>query len=164
MEAVAIIPWPDGEGMRDEARALGRPRLLVIADDAPPPIVLDSLEDWVRASARPEDRAARLALLEARGVRAQRIVPELDPDGVLHFGDRWAPLPPLEARIVEAMLAKFGKVVSRRELTKAGWPEANPGRNSLDVHVLRLRRRLEPIELAIRTVRARGYVLEPAIP
>jgi hypothetical protein len=30
------------------------------------------------------------------------------------------------------------------------------------VHVLRLRRRLSPLRLAIRTVRSRGYLLERA--
>jgi DNA-binding response OmpR family regulator len=30
----------------------------------------------------------------------------------------------------------------------------------LDVHVLRLRRRVAPIGLVIRTVRSRGYLLE----
>jgi DNA-binding winged helix-turn-helix (wHTH) protein len=42
------------------------------------------------------------------------------------------------------------------------WPGSAPGRNVLDVHVLRLRRRLAPLGLAIRTVRSRGYMLERA--
>ena len=41
-------------------------------------------------------------------------------------------------------------------------PGTAPGRNVLDVHVLRLRRRLAPLGLAIRTVRSRGYMLEQA--
>ena len=45
---------------------------------------------------------------------------------------------------------------------RAGWPSGAPGRNALDVHVLRLRRRLVPLALAIRTVRSRGYLLESA--
>ena len=53
-------------------------------------------------------------------------------------------------------------VVSRDALARAGWPEGAPGRNALDVHVLRLRRRLAPLGLAIRTVRSRGYLLEHA--
>ena len=59
-------------------------------------------------------------------------------------------------------MGRFGAVVSRSELLAAGWPEGAPGRNALDVHVLRLRRRLVPVRLAIRTVRSRGYLLEPA--
>ena len=35
-----------------------------------------------------------------------------------------------------------------------------PTRNALDVHVLRLRRRLAPLGLEIRTVRSRGYLLQ----
>ena len=46
------------------------------------------------------------------------------------------------------------------EMSQAGWPEGAPGRNALDVHVLRLRRRLAPLSLVIRTVRSRGYLLE----
>jgi len=59
------------------------------------------------------------------------------------------------------MLERFGAVVSRESLGRAGWPDGAPGRNALDVHVLRLRRRLAPVHLAIRTVRSRGYLLEP---
>lgn len=44
---------------------------------------------------------------------------------------------------------------------RAVWPGQAPGRNALDVHILRLRRRLLPLGLAIRTVRSRGYLLEP---
>ncbi len=38
-----------------------------------------------------------------------------------------------------------------------------PGRNVLDVHIVRLRRRLAPLELVIRTVRSRGYLLEDGV-
>ena len=37
------------------------------------------------------------------------------------------------------------------------------GTSYLDVHVLRLRRRLAQVGLAIRTVRSRGYLLEPTM-
>ena len=39
-----------------------------------------------------------------------------------------------------------------------------PGRNALDVHVLRLRRRIAPLALSIKTVRSRGYLLEALTP
>jgi len=97
----------------------------------------------------------------ARRARAKLIVhPELDDDGVLRLGDGWVPLPPVEARLTAAMVERYGAVVSRDALARAGWPEGAPGRNALDVHVLRLRRRLSPLSLAIRTVRSRGYLLE----
>jgi DNA-binding response OmpR family regulator len=63
-----------------------------------------------------------------------------------------------------ALLDRFGSVVSRDALSKAGWPNGTGGRNALDVHVLRLRRRLDAVGLAIRTVRARGYLLEVGVP
>ena len=79
---------------------------------------------------------------------------------MLRVGDRWVSLPPVEARLTEALLDRFGAVVSRDALARSGWPGGSPGRNALDVHVLRLRRRLSPLQLAIRTVRSRGYLLE----
>jgi DNA-binding response OmpR family regulator len=57
---------------------------------------------------------------------------------------------------------RFGAVVGREALARAGWPEGAPGRNALDVHVLRLRRRLVTVGLSIKTVRSRGYLLEAA--
>ena len=64
--------------------------------------------------------------------------------------------------MVVRMLDRWGQVVGREELADAGWPAGAPGRNALDVHVLRLRRRLARVGLVIRTVRSRGYVLELA--
>ena len=66
----------------------------------------------------------------------------------------------MEARLTEALIGRFGAVVSRDALARAGWPGGAPGRNALDVHVLRLRRRLDGLGLVIRTVRSRGYLLE----
>ncbi len=89
--------------------------------------------------------------------------PTLDEDGLLRSGHRWVPLPPVESRLTRALLDRFGAVVSRDALSRAGWPLGAPGRNVLDVHVLRLRRRVVPVDLAIRTVRSRGYLLEPSV-
>jgi DNA-binding response OmpR family regulator len=58
------------------------------------------------------------------------------------------------------LLDRFAAVVGREALARAGWPSGAPGRNALDVHILRIRRRLAPLGLAIRTVRSRGYLLE----
>jgi DNA-binding winged helix-turn-helix (wHTH) protein len=89
-------------------------------------------------------------------------VPEIDVHGVLRFGSGWVSLPPVEARLADALVVRFGAVVGRDTLRRSVWPGSSPGRNVLDVHVLRLRRRLAPLGLAIRTVRSRGYMLEQA--
>jgi DNA-binding response OmpR family regulator len=130
---------------------------------AAPPEAVDCLEDWVRA---PADEAELAARMRAVTVRARaHLVPDgpvLDDDGVLRRGGAWVSLPPVEARLTAALLERIGTVVSREALSRAGWPDGAPGRNALDVHVLRLRRRLGGVGLAIRTVRSRGYLLEVA--
>ena len=68
--------------------------------------------------------------------------PSLDDDGVVRHAGAWVSLPPVEARLTRLLLDRYGAVVSREALAKAGWPDGAPGRNALDVHVLRLRRRL----------------------
>ncbi len=162
MNDVAVLRWPSERAVREDLARAGRARLLIVDQDAAPPIASDPLEDWVRESTGELDVRARLEGLRLRLEQTLELVPELDEDGVIRFGERWASLPPVEARLTNALLHRFGAVVSRAELSAAGWPDGAPGRNALDVHVLRLRRRLEPVRLAIRTVRSRGYLLEPA--
>ena len=162
MDDVTVLRWPEERRRREDLAERGRARLLLVDVDAPPPIAADPLEDWVREPAGDLDVRARMEGLRLRLEQTLELVPELDDDGVIRFGERWAPLPPVEARLTRALVTRFGAVVSRAELSAAGWPHGAPGRNALDVHVLRLRRRLEPVRLAIRTVRSRGYLLEPA--
>ena len=130
----------------------------------------DCLEDWIRVPAAENEVRARV---DALAVRSQAHTPDghdghpsadpvLDDFGVLRVKGSWVALPPLEARLAEALLERLGAVTSRELLIRAGWPTGAPGRNALDVHVLRLRRRLTPVGLAIRTVRSRGYLMEPA--
>lgn len=157
---VVLVRWPHETERRARLEREGVPRLLLVEDGAAPPLVDDPLEDWVRVPAQELDVRARLDTLALRASRAAPDLPTLDDDGVLRFHGSWASLPPVEARLGEALLERFGAVVSRDTLARAGWPEGTPGRNALDVHVLRLRRRLLPLRLAIRTVRSRGYLLE----
>jgi two-component system OmpR family response regulator len=138
------------------------PRLLLV-EDGRLPAVDDCLEDWIRVPADEAELAQRVATLRARAnVHGVDGDPALDEDGVLRLGPLWVSLPPVEARLTAALLERVGAVVSREALARAGWPAGAPGRNALDVHVLRLRRRLEVVGLAIRTVRSRGYLLERA--
>ena len=157
---VALVRWPLEEPRRAELAGLGTPRLLLVEDGADPPAPDDCLEDWVRVPASESDVQARMDALMTRAARHRAAAPALDEHGMLRFGSGWVSLPPVEARLTGALVDRLDAVVRRDELAAAGWPEGAPGRNALDVHVLRIRRRLAPLGLVIRTVRSRGYLLE----
>lgn len=158
---VVLVRWPSDEAARTRLGEAGVPRLLLVEGAAGPPAVCDELEDWIRVPADEVDLHARIEALERRARARGTGVPELDDDGVLRIASGgWVPLPPVEARLTAALVERYGAVVSREVLARAGWPDGSPGRNALDVHVLRLRRRVAPLGLAIRTVRSRGYLLE----
>jgi DNA-binding response OmpR family regulator len=158
---VVLVRWPVEETRRDDLKREGRPRLLLLEDGVAPPVAgPDDIEDWIRVPAGEADLRARVDGLRRRAEARIDPAPALDDDGVLRLGDRWVSLPPVEARLTAALLDRYGAVVSRDALARAGWPSGAPGRNALDVHMLRLRRRLSPLALAIRTVRSRGYLLE----
>jgi DNA-binding winged helix-turn-helix (wHTH) protein len=157
---VVLLRWPHEEDRRDDLRHRGLPRLLLVDRDHPAPTVADCLEDWVRMPTSDEDIDARARSVLQRASSHACSRPVLDPDGVLRNGGDWVSLPPVEARLVAALLDRFGAVVSRDQLARAGWPAGAPGRNALDVHVLRVRRRIAPLGLVLTTVRSRGYLLE----
>jgi DNA-binding response OmpR family regulator len=163
---VALVRWPWEADTRARLGREGRPRLLLVDESAAPPAVEDPLEDWIRWPAPEADVRARVDTLVQRSLRAAdgSGAPTLDEDGVVRHAGAWVSLPPVEARLTRLLLDRFGAVVSREALAKAGWPDGAPGRNALDVHVLRLRRRLSEVGLAIRTVRSRGYLLEASGP
>jgi len=157
-----LVRWPWEAETRARLAREGRPRLLLVDDTSAPPIVEDPLEDWIRWPSPDTDMRARLDTLAVRSASngTASVPPSVDDDGVARYLGGWVSLPPVEARLTRLLLDRFGAVVSREALAKAGWPDGAPGRNALDVHVLRLRRRLAEIGLAIRTVRSRGYLLE----
>lgn len=159
---VALIQWPvetERRGLLHERHA---PRLLLVENGEAPPETSDCLEDWIRIPASDEDVRARMETLAARAREHAPEVPRLDDDGVLRYGDRWVALPPVEVKLTGALLDRFGALTHREALTCAAWPEEPPARNVLDVHVLRLRRRVVNVGLTITTVRSRGYVMETA--
>ncbi|MFV0523296.1 MAG: winged helix-turn-helix domain-containing protein [Acidimicrobiales bacterium] len=153
---VQLVYWPAEQDRRVELSDRSQPRILLVERGEPAPITVDPMEDWIRLPADERDLQVRVETLSRRSV----VEPTLDRDGVLRYGDDWTALPPIEARLVEILLERFAKVVSREALVAQGWPDDAPSRNVLDVHVLRLRRRIEPLGLSIRTVRKRGYVLD----
>lgn len=156
---MAMVRWPSEQEIRLSLAAEGRPRLLLL-EDGPPPVVVDPLEDWIRLPADDEEMWARVESLRQRWEEPKK--PKLDDDGVLTWADRWVALSPIEARLAAVLLEGFTTMVSHHVLVQATQGSEDLRRNSLDVQLHRLRRRLAPMGLAIRTVRKRGYVLEPA--
>jgi DNA-binding response OmpR family regulator len=70
-------------------------------------------------------------------------------------------LPRRELTLLELLLARLGQVVSKDSLHQKlfGFDE-DVGVNALEIYVHRLRKRLEPAGVRIRTVRGLGYLLE----
>jgi two-component system OmpR family response regulator len=160
VQDIVVLRWPEEQVARDRLAAQGRPRLLLVAPDAAPPEGRDCQEDWVRLPADDRDVAARLRALELRAQRHVH-VPQTDERGRLTFAGQWVALSPIEERLISALAARFGDVVSRRELLGVGWTGGDePTDAALRVHLTRLRKEIAPLGLEIATVRGFGHVLQ----
>ncbi|MFJ8547233.1 winged helix-turn-helix domain-containing protein [Streptomyces sp. NPDC093586] len=138
------------------------PRLLVVEAGAQPPISNDPVEDWVRPPVSRDDLEARVAVLQNR-FDSNR-VPAIDSSGTLSFGRHSLTVSATQAELMRLLIDRFGDVVHRSEFAQcAALRTLTLNRNSLDLHIMRLRRRLLPVELSIRTVWGRGYMLENAV-
>jgi hypothetical protein len=157
---VKLLRWPAESARRARYQALGVPRLLVLEGGVPAPVCSDVREDWVRPPMTEGDLRARIATLLAKA-EAHRL-PQLDPYGILRFGDRSITVSPSQIDLLDCLIRRFGSLVPRAALLQC--LPSRPGafsRNALDLHIMRLRRRIQPVDLVIRTVYRRGYLLEP---
>lgn len=160
---IDVVTWPDQATRLAELRDAGLPRLILVEGSGLPLVTSDPLEDWIRVPADAADLELRIATLRRRVDESEEVRPEMDDAGLVRFGDEWVALPPVEARIVGALVDEWGSVVSREELGRKGWPDDSVnGRNALDVHITRIRKRLRGSGMALRTVRSQGYLLEAA--
>jgi DNA-binding response OmpR family regulator len=66
-----------------------------------------------------------------------------------------------ELSVLEILLQRPNRVVSKEQLLEHmyGWDE-EVSHNAIEVHIHRLRKRLEPFGLSVRTIRGLGYLLE----
>src|SRR5262249_55667543 len=136
-------------------------RLLVVEGGVPAPICSDLREDWVRAPITDADLRARVATLSAKA-NSNRL-PQIDPYGILRFADRSTSVSPTETELMECLIRQFEALVPREELHDCLPERASEcGRNALDLHIMRLRRRIRPLGLSIQTIRGRGYMLQVA--
>ena len=81
----------------------------------------------------------------------------------VQIGDREIVLTPTQFRLLEVLESVPGRVFSRAELVKLAFA-ATVDERTVDVHIKELRRKLEPDDWRVRTVRGQGYCFrdEPA--
>jgi two-component system OmpR family response regulator len=66
-----------------------------------------------------------------------------------------------ELSVLEMLLSRAGKIVTKQQITQAlSAMDADFSENAVEVYVYRLRKRLEGMGVAIKTVRGFGYMLE----
>ncbi len=86
--------------------------------------------------------------------------PEIDDLGVLRHGGSWVSLSPTQETIMRTLVGHMGRAVARADLVAATWPAGAPDHHAIDVHIHRLRPRVEKTGLVIHTLRGRGFMLE----
>ncbi len=157
--AVTVVRWPEEANLRRALAAVSAPRLLVVKSLADLPPLLDPLEDWVQPPAQPCEVSVRSATLLGRSELMARSRPRLEPGDIVRYGDRWAALAPSSVPIASALIDAFGRCVPRSVLEVDHTGTGAQSRSSLDTRVSRLRSRIKPLGLAIRSVRTHGFLL-----
>ena len=169
-----MVPGKDGgyavlEYLREQAP--GVPVLILTARDR----VEDRVDGLVRGAddylVKPFafiELAARLAAVLRRPATRTEVVRvgelEVDPVRRRAVGrERALDLTQKEFDLLFSLVSRRGEVLTRRELLAIVWDtHFDPGTNVVDVHVTRLRRKLEVVGCSdlIRTVRGVGYVVD----
>jgi DNA-binding response OmpR family regulator len=140
------------DGLNDRIRGLDTG-----ADDyLVKPFALEELEARLRALLRRADESAQwhqLGLLR------------FDTDGKRALiGEDPIELTARELSILNILIARARKVVSKQALFDAVFPhETEAAPNALEVHVSRLRHKLRPAGVTIRSLRGLGYRIEEAL-
>ncbi|MCJ1714920.1 response regulator transcription factor [Microbacterium sp. M1A1_1b] len=165
------MPRMDGFALARELTALSVPVVFLTARDLPTDIaggLLAGADDYVTKPFDPDVLAARLtAVLRRTGTRPVRterigtIVVEHDAKRVLR-GSTPVPLSATEFRVLQALLANRGAVLSREQVVAIVWGSTWQDPRIVDTNVQRLRRKLGSD--AVETVRGFGYRIAAATP
>jgi two-component system OmpR family response regulator len=130
-------------------------------------------DDYLPKPFEPDELRARLRALLRRGT-----MQVLDND-LLAFGDleirmkartvhvklTHVAVSPKEFELITYLASNAGQIVTRMQLLENVWNlHFDPGTNVVDVHVGRLRRKLEDAgSMAIQTARGEGYIFAPKV-
>ena len=157
---VRLLRWPQHAEERAWCHRQLIPRILLVDHGHRPPDLADVFEDWVRPSVPPEDLQVRARTLASR--RQAFNLPEVDLHGSISYRGRRLSISPTQVDLTTCLVRSFGELVLRATLADClpGGSDALDRRNVLDLHMGRLRRKLTPLGLSIRTVWGCGYVLE----
>jgi two-component system OmpR family response regulator len=128
-------------------------------------------DDYLIKPFAPTELVARLEVLLRRHNRAAKAevslwVGDLELDLVKHEarrGKRRIELLPMEFKLLEYMMRNAGQTLTRRMIFEAVWEYYfDPGTNLIDVHVGKLRRKIDAPGAAsfIRTERGLGYIFD----
>ena len=140
--------------------AAGRGCLLVVPAGHPPPESLLPLEDWIREPVDAYEHEVRIAELVRRARAATRGL-VLDDDGLLHLGERWVALSPVQRSLMGPLISQVGRTVPlaevQRAYTAAGGPDdPRPLRRALS----RLRDRLAELDVQLHVLSGRAVLVE----
>jgi two-component system OmpR family response regulator len=126
-------------------------------------------DDYLIKPFSPKELVARLEVLLRRrrtsGAEVRLRVADLELDLVKHEairGDRRIELLPMEFQLLEFMMRNAGQLLTRRMIFEKVWEYYfDPGTNLINVHVGKLRRKIDGPGLLplIRTERGQGYML-----
>lgn len=173
--AVLDIGLPDIDGFEVlktlRRRGSSTPVLMLTARDALGDRVagLDfGADDYLVKPFAPSELIARLrAIVRRREGRAAgaTLVGSLVCDwntGRAQVNDRELSLRPREWAALRVLASRAGQVVDRELLAAEVFPQDEaPSLNALEIHVGRLRRKLQPDGPAVTNIRGRGYRLDP---
>jgi two-component system OmpR family response regulator len=125
-------------------------------------------DDYLLKPFEPSELEARLRALlrRSQGEAASEIAVGLlvvdQARGIARVGDRVLDLRRREWSVLERLIARVGKVISKERLTSEVFGYDDPvAPNAVEVYIARLRRKLEPDGPKIRTMRGLGYILDP---
>lgn len=155
---IVVLRWPLDSEAVIAAREAGRLRFLVVEGADEPPDRWDSLEEWIRLPADRRDVQARVASLRRCTVQLP-VKPTLDGYDRLRFRDRWVALTPSDYKLIQPLVEHFDEVVPYAQVVGAATGTEGAAPVAGRVRLTRLRRRIAPLGLEIRTVRPHGLAL-----